>query len=496
MDPAEDLPICIDSDDDGPRSNRRPEVLERLQCVLMLPMSALDQGLRSVGSVQITLEASGGSASSWSDLAFMRTDPFGDALDEFPISVLPRTFVTHLELSTGSHAIHLRLTEAVPATTFWALSEATDEFVDEIILLPRSNEVMSVLNTLRFWLPHVMVLGSSIPVWRHGDAVVLKLEGIELTSRDIQYLDDEQWLNDSVLDFFMRLIVDVMAPDALRGDLYVASSFFFQKLTSGGVADGEEGWHNVKRWTRSLAGGPLGRRYFVVPINEQNMHWWMAVICHPSQALDNTSYQTEGNHGNQPRIVCLDSAVDAPPKKKSVGFLRGYIWREWCEQQLSATSFPIDDVFAALQVGKNRTMSLLRCVEKAEVPRQANGWDCGVFIIEYLLQLLCSKQALRALGLARHNHWFDQNAVSHRRAQLRWIVTSLQAAALKHSESDVLRLLQLDERLRADVVMALTDRPESPPGSEHPEEADVNSVGLRSSKRPRGAEPLLPGLST
>ena len=90
--------------------------------------------------------------------------------------------------------------------------------------------------------------------------MVLRLESISLTGRDIELLGDEQCLNDSVLDFFLKLSTELVAPPRLRGELYVCSSFFFQRLTAGGVETGEAGWQNVRRWTRALPHGLLGQR--------------------------------------------------------------------------------------------------------------------------------------------------------------------------------------------------------------------------------------------
>merc|ERR1719382_1777502 len=144
-------------------------------------------------------------------------------------------------------------------------------------LRPRANEVASLIAAVRWWLPAANV--------RQAVQQPLRLDGIELTARDVKLLEGEKCLNDSILDFFLRLIVEVVAPERLRDDIYVASTFFFQKLTSGGVASGEEGWENVQRWTRSLEDGLLAKRFVIVPINELNLHWWLAVICHPGRVL-------------------------------------------------------------------------------------------------------------------------------------------------------------------------------------------------------------------
>jgi len=235
--------------------------------------------------------------------------------------------------------------------------------------------------------------------------------------------------------------------------MYVASTFFFQKLTSGGVESGEEGWQNVRRWTRTLPGGLLSQKFVLVPINEDNIHWWLAVVCHPLKALEPEAGDevktTEA--WKQPRLVCLDSAQEPPPKGRTTFFLRGYLWREWLERHQGASGADASRDAMRDKVGK-----LLKGVE-ADVPKQANSFDCGIFIIEYLLHLLQSKSALCALGLASHTHWFGQESVSHRRKQLRMVAQRLIAEGIRQSESDVGRLLQ-DEELRSSIVKTLTER--------------------------------------
>merc|ERR1712129_655488 len=126
----------------------------------------------------------------------------------------------------------------------------------------------------------------------------------------------------------------------------------------------------------------------VVPINEQNVHWWLAVVCHPRRALESAPGDTskpKTTAGEMPRIVCLDSAVEPPPKGRTVSFLRGYLWREWCERHPDAAS-SITSGRDPEQVRAERVGALGNKIE--DVPKQANGYDCGIFIIEYLLHLL------------------------------------------------------------------------------------------------------------
>jgi len=300
-----------------------------------------------------------------------------------------------------------------------------------------------------------------------------------LTDRDVQLLADEHCLNDSVLDFFLRLVVDLVAPDWLQGDLHVMNTFFFTKLMSGGVSSGEEGWDNVARWTRSLPRGLLEKSFVVFPINEMNVHWWVAIVCHPGRAygaeVDGNSQLTKADI---PRIVCMDSAEEPPPKKRPASFLRGYLWREWLQRNPELASMGIESV------SEEEKAEALRTVV-ADVPKQTNGYDCGIFIIEYLLHVLQSRSALKSLGLAPHKHWFGQVAVSHRRKRMHWIAKRLQSEAQKRSDPDVGKLLK-EKQIRAAVLWALRDNPKQKHSAEMAMEnggSDEGSAPAASSAR-------------
>merc|ERR1712048_123310 len=121
-----------------------------------------------------------------------------------------------------------------------------------------------------------------------------------------------------------------MGSQSQRREIWIASTFFFQKLTSCGATCGEDGWRNVCRWTKFREGGVLSKKYLFVPINVENKHWWLAVICNAGQAF--VSKGAAGATGT-PRIVFLDSSLEPELKSTAAGFIRGYIWREWCERE-------------------------------------------------------------------------------------------------------------------------------------------------------------------
>lgn len=378
---------------------------------------------------------------------------------------LPIVSVHSLEVKKSGQLVVVKLLSQLDARKLLVHSELeaakqSDGFLTDFVLVLPTSCCQAMFKTLRSWLPHAAVTsekGSRVQsaLWagQKGAAATLRLDGIELTARDIMKLGDQCCLNDSCLDFFLRLTIEVVAPPVLRDKIYVASSFFFQKLTSCGARTGEEGWKNVSRWTKSLPGGIVGQRYVMVPINVKNAHWWLAILCNPGQALDRVLGNPPARTlGESSRIVCLDSAVEplGINHEETLGFLRGYIWREFRQHIDEQGRLDAD-------LGKFQSNVLLKAVV-ADVPKQGNLYDCGVFIIEFLVHILTSNSALAGLGLAPHGHWFNQTHVSHRRQRLRWIAAMLQLEAKKRSCKEVTALLQ-DDDLKEALRQAFLERP-------------------------------------
>lgn len=105
---------------------------------------------------------------------------------------------------------------------------------------------------------------------------------------DILRLDEGEFLNDNLINFYLRYLQDVQAihdPGVLQ-TVYFFSTFFYAKLRSKRPKLNYEG---VKSWTAKV--DLLSYKYIVVPVNE-NAHWYLAVICNAPQTLPK---QDEGN---------------------------------------------------------------------------------------------------------------------------------------------------------------------------------------------------------
>ncbi|XP_069033591.1 LOW QUALITY PROTEIN: sentrin-specific protease 6 [Embiotoca jacksoni] len=111
--------------------------------------------------------------------------------------------------------------------------------------------------------------------------------GISVTNEDLHCLNDGEFLNDVIIDFYLKYLVleKLKKEDAQR--IHVFSSFFYKRLNQRerrNVPDAanlpiQKRKHNrVKTWTRHV---DLFQKDFIfVPINE-SAHWYLAVICFP-----------------------------------------------------------------------------------------------------------------------------------------------------------------------------------------------------------------------
>ncbi|XP_048841058.1 sentrin-specific protease 6 isoform X2 [Brienomyrus brachyistius] len=158
--------------------------------------------------------------------------------------------------------------------------------------------------------------------------------GISVTNEDLHCLSDGEFLNDVIIDFYLKYLFleKLKTEDAQRS--HVFSSFFYKRLNQRerrNVPDAahlpiQKKKHNrVKTWTRHV---DLFQKDFIfVPINE-SAHWYLAVICFPGlerQILEpNPLYQ---GMGSVPRASPYKKAslIDAPAEDE---LLRGPPARE------------------------------------------------------------------------------------------------------------------------------------------------------------------------
>ncbi|XP_059842598.1 sentrin-specific protease 6 isoform X4 [Hypanus sabinus] len=144
--------------------------------------------------------------------------------------------------------------------------------------------------------------------------------GISVTNEDLYCLKEGEFLNDVIIDFYLKYLVleKIKQQDADR--IHIFSSFFYKRLNQRerrGIPESailslpQRRHARVKTWTRHV---DLFQKDFIfVPINE-TAHWFLAVICfpglcnEPNPKLQNNE-ETQHNSSSAPAESNNNSAL-------------------------------------------------------------------------------------------------------------------------------------------------------------------------------------------
>ncbi|XP_024083624.1 uncharacterized protein LOC106662776 isoform X2 [Cimex lectularius] len=115
--------------------------------------------------------------------------------------------------------------------------------------------------------------------------------GISINTEDYACLGEDQFLNDVIIDFYLKwLFLTKLSPEDQKRT-HIFSSFFYKRLTTkaspGGfnkyqddpkLSPAEKRHARVKGWTKSV--DLFSKDFIIIPINE-NCHWFLGIICFP-----------------------------------------------------------------------------------------------------------------------------------------------------------------------------------------------------------------------
>lgn len=174
--------------------------------------------------------------------------------------------------------------------------------------------------------------------------LLAELLNVPVHRRDMRTLRPMQWLNDEVVNYYFKLLLKRANDDggAQLPTSFTHNTHFYPKL-----AETDKGYNyaGVRRWTKKV--DIFAKQLLLVPINQSNMHWTLAVVNFESK-----------------RFEYFDSLLGDAGEVLAV--LRKYV-----------TDESLDKKGAAMDLSEWRD-----AVHKAGVPRQRNGYDCGVFMCQ------------------------------------------------------------------------------------------------------------------
>uniref|UniRef100_A0A8C9TE37 SUMO specific peptidase 7b n=1 Tax=Scleropages formosus TaxID=113540 RepID=A0A8C9TE37_SCLFO len=259
--------------------------------------------------------------------------------------------------------------------------------------------------------------------------------GIAVTTEDLQCLNSGEFLNDVIIDFYLKYLMLEKAPKEMVERSHIFSSFFYKQiaLDSSSVVGSKHRRHQrVRTWTRHV--DIFKKDYLFVPVN-QEAHWYLVVICFPS--LLNPLYEewgnsaTTGNSGAKKKTespALEDRSQNSNSKTtstyfkramgKQAGFLKiyehlcnlsdRYLQVEWEVRRGSPRNFTAEQMKGSL----------------CRVPLQDNSSDCGVYLLQFAESFLQNPVVHFDLPLNLEN-WFPRQQVRRKRDEIRELVLQL-----------------------------------------------------------------------
>ncbi|RKP39788.1 hypothetical protein BJ085DRAFT_43705 [Dimargaris cristalligena] len=163
--------------------------------------------------------------------------------------------------------------------------------------------------------------------------LVVEAYNIPISGSDLRTLTDGQWLNDEVINFYVSMIVERSKTSDTLPQVHTFNTFFYAKLR-------DEGYSKVRRWSKK--NDIFAKDLVVIPVHLPG-HWTCAVV-----------------NVKRKRIEYYDSMLGSNPQVFKL--IRGYLESEHTEKKKQPLNLSDWEDYCP----KN-------------IPRQQNGYDCGVF---------------------------------------------------------------------------------------------------------------------
>lgn len=218
--------------------------------------------------------------------------------------------------------------------------------------------------------------------------------GISINTEDYMCLAKEEQLNDVIIDFYLKYLLNEMLNDTQRSQTHIFSTFFYKRLVAPSSLSGAsrrstaaasseaaafERHGNVRNWTKHV--NLFAKDFIFVPINASN-HWYLAVICYPhlsgpvtkdSRSPIDATLRRQPVPIVRPCILMMDSMSPEGTSmfhKRTANVLREYLACEYQARNAGGPSKLFTDQSHPIQM--------------VDVPQQDNHCDCGLFVLQFV----------------------------------------------------------------------------------------------------------------
>ncbi|XP_070711769.1 sentrin-specific protease 7b [Pempheris klunzingeri] len=266
---------------------------------------------------------------------------------------------------------------------------------------------------------------------------------ITVTKEDLACLSGGEFLNDVIIDFYLKylLLEGVGGPVAERS--HVFSSFFYKQLSrrraageddAPSIPDRHTRHQRVKTWTRHV--DIFTKDFLFVPVN-QEAHWFLVVVCFPG--LEEVRYEefhspTGGSEKDSGKCSSFSLRSEQPPECTERGWQKATALKRPCILVMDSLKLSYHENVCRqlrdyLQVewevrrGTPRLFSSVRSCS-CRVPQQDNSSDCGLYLLQYAESFLQNPVVHFDLPL-RLDHWFPRQHVRQKREGIRSLIMKM-----------------------------------------------------------------------
>lgn len=250
-----------------------------------------------------------------------------------------------------------------------------------------------------------------------------------ITNQDFRCLYNQDWINDSIIDFFTKFFIEasIEQEKVERDQVHVMSSFFYTKL----ISTDKDVYQNVKKWVQNT--DLFSKKYVVIPIN-MNYHWFGCIITNLEIYL---KYHLESNVGDQNENE-VDSKGDADEELSVSSPIITILTFDSLKQTHTKEIDPIKEFLVSYAKDKYN-IDIEKAYVKMKtcaVPQQPNFSDCGIHLIlnnkkffespKETLEVWYSNKVKSRANMKNINTYFDKMERGSARKSLRDILLFLQ----------------------------------------------------------------------
>ncbi|OXB61560.1 hypothetical protein ASZ78_010417 [Callipepla squamata] len=311
--------------------------------------------------------------------------------------------------------------------------------------------------------------------------------GLGVTREDLKCLEYGEFLNDVIIDFYLKYLLLEKAPKHLAERTHIFSSFFYKCLTrtekfsekDPKISMAQRRHKRVRTWTRHI--NIFSKDYIFVPVNEES-HWYIAVICFPwleetvyeecphqnsfnpspLQSENKSEYAVSGSvlacseeetYGNRilfskggNESAASASVLDSGIAKISLNNSKRQVCKRPCI--LILDSLKAGSVQKTVQVLReyleveweakrktHREFSKSTMIDfYPRVPKQDNSSDCGVYLLQYV-ETFFQSPIVDFEHPVNLEKWFPRQLIRSKREEIQDLILQLHFQQLRGSRS-------------------------------------------------------------